>query len=1463
MDILKYRGDALLYRNAGLLQCCCGSPEGLFWEGIPCPLSTDPKGGCLEWETCQYPSRIFITQGSYCDGATVTICECQRLRIFGFTNFLAEGSNYTNVLTFTWNGDSGTTGTVTVTTTQLIVSATSYPDIVFDLADYTTTSSLLTDLANATLTTHGNKWTLNSSHDINPRGFAPTTFTLNPFETDSVDSVPAGFYLKYNGNTGIFVASSTDMDVVTENVETALGVFVAVRAVKNEFYSGGSELWIDIKFEGADCGLPQPHIELDYSVIDNSTFEFHYGDDSRYSYFDPYAGTDKLYFVVGNNTPCPLETNANDGPFTYPDAGCCPQRGTTLGGYQFAVDSTGYFAGEAWANLENTIKYGDGCFSVSPGFFVAGMEGRLSYNQPFDKELHIIPDCGISGPCQDDTPTNCVRELFLPTFHKNVPWGPFGAYFPGLEAEIHPAWTSPYNTNANPLTSGFPAFLSSGVPEPDARVGYSYRPYATVKTRGSWLQTEQIEVYGRVYKPIPYHVGDLPFDDASGTISFEPSTIDAGFTVTYPNGEGCGPFKIVFNCSGKTVGNFVDAINALRIRDFDNSCPVFDFCAAGTDARDTPANKIINVSSEIADYAIHGYDGIVGTPDDDDFILSGATVVMPKGYQYYFGGSVWNRTRYLNYTLDNKVVTYYWEPLLPSYNEAAQSPPECRLTRRYLPKDGNNPGFIQEGNKHWFTNIPTSRQDVLAVGINRDVDPTGYPNWSVAHIEVTGTIVNYYASGLALCTGFIDTNKSGSGYLHNDFAAELSSVSFTWASGTFNPFVASGIGPYNIWLDDQTSISGSTYTYDTISPTTYNYSYKEPLLSQESTDILNSSGYLQSLVRRRCSYGDAIEPTGEPILQYCVSSEAALINSASVYCDGDDFIVGSWVLGYGCLSSNCVTRWYYQSERCSCDTVQRCGPNATYTEYPHPFNQPRNGLNNAYWDDHGWSGYTVSQPTVYICEHNFNPDCDIPMMVKVPFQVVAPDGSIDYQVGLSNDLPGRAEFCNPDSDTSIAISNAYGWCQYIDPSSATLVSEEAIPRTDPPTAYVIERTAGSFCSTNPWNYNPDAVAPGAVATAVNLGATYMGLPDGCSLDSEACTFGCASCNWDRMCNIYALGDDYLIRYSDPEYLCVLFRPIVKNLERGDVCEGSGADRLDIDCSTTCCECGFTCSTEGGPADQLVGNGWTQTWSYTHDFHLETPAGCAVINVTACAYLGCCIVDQNNLPPCTEPDGYCLGPPCIAGGGAISQDFGITLSGTSNHCACFTDTTCGTTDVTVSVDCSGDPPCTGTVLVAPEAPSGTTICYDCTNLYFPDNTPYSDSFSSTDVEQCGNCGSRGEYSVLLDSTDSVSVTGSNTSNSCTGAIGYSYSFASGGSRTYHGDNSCTGPVTFTFSNTESVTYTLSARSWKTCSVSTPDGQPYSYIKNWLTTTLWDCTNKNLLLSVNGTDDRNYFGNNCGV
>ena len=87
----------------------------------------------------------------------------------------------------------------------------------------------------------------------------------------------------------------------------------------------------------------------------------------------------------------------------------------------------------------------------------------------------------------------------------------------------------------------------------------------------------------------------------------------------------------VFDCDGKTVGDFVTAMNAIMIADYD--AHLFSFCLGSSDAANVPADKIINVSSEMFQQWIATDNSAFDPQDDNTYKFSGADLSsVPLGY---------------------------------------------------------------------------------------------------------------------------------------------------------------------------------------------------------------------------------------------------------------------------------------------------------------------------------------------------------------------------------------------------------------------------------------------------------------------------------------------------------------------------------------------------------------------------------------------------------------------------------------------------------------------------------------------------------------------------------------------------------------------------------------------------------------------------------------------------------------
>jgi hypothetical protein len=149
-------------------------------------------------------------------------------------------------------------------------------------------------------------------------------------------------------------------------------------------------------------------------------------------------------------------------------------------------------------------------------------------------------------------------------------------------------------------------------------------------------------------------------------------------------------------------------------------------------------------------------------------------------------------------------------------------------------------------------------------------------------------------------------------------------------------------------------------------------------------------------------------------------------------------------------------------------------------------------------------------------------------------------------------------------------SECRGWCQYLNPATATRVPKEQIPKTWPPTAYRVDRARGVFCSINPYSAAIDEICDmTANATQLEVGwDTIEGLVPNCKPEHVNPTTGYP----------YVFGDNFLFAYAG---LHCYTRPAINPLTEGWLCGSSEVTRLDINCATKCCECDFKCDPDTG------------------------------------------------------------------------------------------------------------------------------------------------------------------------------------------------------------------------------------------------------------------------------------------
>lgn len=1419
--------NEIIVRGGYFIDCCCEpSNTGSYWEGIPCGAMNMPGSTCNTGDYANlFKDRIYVKDNSFCAGTQYDICETQRFRLFLLEE--CTGVSPIHAILVDWNHPTttgilqynilggvptitiGTTGAVTPYTNRSFVATGTVNDILGEITDLSATyydnNFVVNLIAGSTFINTFPFRCIEPEQELN-------NLTLG--NSGVLTTKTPGIYFKYSGITDAYLQVN-DLDPIA--IETRLrsllnSVFnlAASDAILNTGYTEPFYTHFDLKL---GCGHPFNKIEVDYALHGRSDpypDRFQYGDDPAYSYYNPSAGG-KRYYEWGTNTNCRWENSDLFG--VYPTAydafvDCVPQVGGKITYPQYnnpLISGYDKFANQfenPFGNLNSVIKYQDKCYSFSPSFFLMGMEGRLYKNYYYEKLKHVpMNSLNVSIP-SGITPINCNHELFLPLFHANVPWGPFGSYCDGLEQSTHLAWTYPYNTVENPETSGLPSVLSVDYPTP--RKGYDYRPFGFMKTRGSWLKTELIELYVAIKAPVPYYVGSITgYDDLDQLLQIDPASCINGISVSGPT--PCSPVNISFETSGKTVGQFVDAVNALRAYNY-TGIQIFNFAIASDYVRDLPASTVVNVSSEIFDRNILGYPQ---TPDGDEDYQSASSIVMPKSYPYYHGNSELNRV---------------WSPaLLPTQyygdvlNQSAYVPPACTLLADRVPKD-SFAGNVQNQNNMWWTTMPITIKDVVNIALND-------PAFTSASIAIATGMMRLSVTGLFVASAEIALDRGGAEFTAADLVSEINSLTFTNGSFDYTPFLATESLPYDYWIDDDTSETAGVYSYGTTNPTVYNYSYKEQLFDVSGT--FTTSVTLKGLHRRRCNWtAPGFDPDQDPYLDYCIPPEATTLATENLDCEGDRQVVLGYVLSQGCSSNNCITKWYIPAQRCPCDTVSRCSDGQP-EELPHPYNQPVNGINGETWAKAGWAGYTVSQPTLYICEYNFYPICDNPLLIKVPFLVQDPEGTFFLQAGSNPDLPGANDFCNSDNPSLIIRSNLYGWCQYIDWSEVK-VREEEIPRSNLPEAFIMGRACGALCSTKLWNYDPELTRVGFAEVSLADGPMYFTIPGGSIQPSDAryataneCpSFTCFSCNsWDRMCGIGIVFRDY-IAYTNG---CALFRASINNATVDDMLGNGNLTRIDVDCSTACCESWFACdpATNDGYYTKHVRHPWTQSVTYTYTYSYENPLGCdySISSDPSCTQLyspGICIDDR--LETCDVPP--------IFTNGKTTKTLNWSLTSNNTSCGCDKpELKCVDEGVTDAPDCgyvdSTCDPCIVTLINPPPTPPS-TICGNCSSYPFP--LPACENVSETSTnstEGINFCGSRPQWATYSESTTTLNKTCTSEFVDCDGAGSYDYSMTSSTTTNWYNANPAmiaNGSITMNQAN--DVTYTVGNRVWTAPAASLP-------------------------------------------
>lgn len=1341
-DSLKYSNGYLLICNDALAMTCCSDDGTLFWDAIPCALESTWRTGCDEADQCMFGDRIYVDTSAYCLGNVEKICECQRLFIKNWDSIATAVVN--DVVAVTFSPPGSETGNISWTDSLITVT-----DDLNGVSTISTTGTIQNVVDFIEALPH---WTASAGVggldlDLPTQAIEPTGRAYAAASTYNYKSRTPSIIYSYNGTQTDIIPFSNVPATFADNIRVGFNAIASLSGLlcvsDNSHYSpGDGHRYFEVVFCSGDaCGVSHPDIipysvRLPYSAgtyIPGTTVSGLYG---RYGPYTDYLNEDS-YTLAGTGISsdnygglCPFTKTFWDdadfgngtatGPFPHGNAQCCPQRGATLGPQQAIFASTlggvgrsGYRS-TAYSNLEDTVVINDECYKINEFFFMVGKEGRFVKDWETHRRPYINAGCDYtkhpaSGGCEDEAPTNCAVELFLPAFHKNVPWGPFGSYYPGIENDSHRAIDYPDSHIALTYSD---------------RIGWDYRPQGNIKTVGTWQETKEINLYLTFHRPMPWYVGTASFDDLALLGRIDPTT-GASFNSTF--GNGTDAIGLNYNCSGKTVGDFVNAVNALRTVPATGSasgCPIFAFCLSNPNVSGIPASKIINVSAELFD--LMKYFGKPVTdidretygaddPTTDELKYSGSDIVVgPHKYK-----DLWPKYNMLGgiFQTDSSQVltTLYvdWPGDVLDDDIRVKLPPYCRHRTKTLPEQTPTAGDFRQIPQEvisdyfglrspWFRSIEGNTQTVLNVSAG-----SGIPSYiTQINVGVTGRMISISAvSGTTIvATTGINTNAGITGYISTLVARDLNNVGFHPAGGSlFWPVVATTGGqPFTVWLDDHTRWNPVTHVpVNTGSLTTYNWSYVEPIKDVNVKNVLSDGTLnIQSFIRRRCDYNGTtpLNTTDSP-LSGCVPISATKLGPNSrLDCEGDKIydVDTAYLYTFGCTSFACKTEWYIKTTRCACSQQWDCTTKSNIAHnYNHEGDSTANRIERC---------YSVTQPLLYICEYNIHPQCDIPMLVKVPFQIWGEKscfptngdglgfecGSSDIAIVYADGSHENSEddylgevYCPElevyNSQTNVFLSECVGWCQHLDPVTAERVQKEDIPREWPPVAYISERGYPIFCSVNPYSEPIEEICNPSTLPQYNWDSIYGVMPvvPAQYLDNE------------DFIPCMMVDNNY-----GADYLRVITRPIINPLTLAGLCNNGDLTRIDINCATKCCNCEFKCNPSDG--------GITNAGPYTCPCYVDIDYSYEEV-VTGIPY-PCNVVTQHggecvcNFGCCDNDVGCPVWP--NAYGGTYSTTTTISISFQQDNCCGCNEEALGGPSIDYTLDKSGVD-CQGVVNVDPD------------------------------------------------------------------------------------------------------------------------------------------------------------------
>jgi hypothetical protein len=1239
MNELIARFNNLLVVNQNLFsKCCCNITSGyVYWEAVPCQAYTTVGEYCEDIDQCRFDERKYVNALSVCESGETRVCECQKLVIPNFTSLTQDETGQelqgaTWEITANFSQASGIFTSSSFNTSVRHTASNIVYNRTFNYSNYTYLHQLVSDINSYAPNGSPFVFTLaRLSASGVPDSFADATYSSSLPDTLDILTRPNSIFLEYSGSVTAPIFISNNFDVVSEAIENALTAIIGPSTmsvepdIDNEF---NTDALFYITFIGGSlCGFAQSLLEVSHRLVGASTQPSDpYISDGTYQSNESW-GTHSAYqysLVPSGAVPCPFD-NASD-EYTVPnmDLGyvspqCCPQKGALLGKLQHIQGATSY--GSDFENLENTIYLNDGCYKLPPYFFLFGKTGRLYDNPEHPRTIFHLPHCNYaSGECENDVPCNCVPELFTTSFHKNTPWGPFGSYYSGIEDTFHAAYlTDPFMAN----------YMAA-----NAYQGYRYAPSGTVRTVGTWTETTGIILRFNFAKHIPYYIGteDPNFiDRIPGTIDV--STLTTGLIVASGN-TGVGDTILAYNTSGKNVLDFITAINNIEIESTGiGNCKLFAFCPASSDdvLTSIPLTKLNNLSVELFDsWALFLADDEsyqLSNPQNDTYGYSSSTIFASvKKYPDMF-------------VEDNALPNNYNSDFV---TQNAFTPPPCRKTHN-LPKADSFDGgelTVTERNspRPFWTTMQGCEETILR--ITKYPDPHFDPLMRSVEAFASGRVLYVVVSSGSTILASTGLNTAvNSGYTHTAFAETINNLRlprFGVAASSYRPlFAASGdVNDYHVYVDDRTWWDGAIPTDEGVGvPTPTNWGFVEPIFNTPKLD-LNLGGTLDinTWVRRRCNWTiDEHTTHNDPQLNPCVPPDSPRLEpSIGLECNADDVVSGIWLVTYGCQSSVCKDEYYIRAERCGCNTMYRCSEDGSSPiVVTHPFNRVSSSEDCS----------QLSTPTLYMCASNIHPDCDIPFLIKVPYQFICnQEDSSDCYFGTNCDL---MEFCGdprcpPHDDISESpikigyglpdwscvhndatysyMNNGYqGWCQYIDPEALTIVTKGQIPRTYPPTALVMERTARPFCT------------------------TYINALD---LGNGDTKYDSLRPLWPWVPPEYIVGSDgnhpgwpCFLDHLSSNSLFAYVRPMVSALNGSDICTDKTCGRSDIDCNTRCCGCGFICQNGGDPCDHAeigpvrnVRRQETVSYEYTR---VGNPISCCNILLSGdCGIPGNCNIGGN-------------------------------------------------------------------------------------------------------------------------------------------------------------------------------------------------------------------------------------------